>query len=187
MPYFATDNEAIGRLGAEHLIERGFCRLAFCGLPPTRMTPWSLQRAKAFQERAREAGLPCSVYAGRCITVRKWTDLQHELVAWLESLEKPVGLMATYDDRARHVLEACRTAGLRVPEDVAVLGVDNDEVLCELTDPPLSSIEQGTRSLGYQAAALAGPVDGGQAGPRHPPPRGTERSRGPPLDEHVGH
>jgi LacI family transcriptional regulator len=61
--------------------------------------------------------------------------------------------LAANDDRARHVLEACRASGLRVPEDVAVLGVDNDEVMCELTDPPLSSIEHGAASLGYQAAA----------------------------------
>jgi len=62
--------------------------------------------------------------------------------------------MAANDARARHVLEACRAIGLRVPEDVAVLGVDNDEVICELTDPPLSSIEHGAGNLGYQAAAL---------------------------------
>ena len=76
------------------------------------------------------------------------------IAAWLQSLEKPVGLLAANDARARHVLEACRTANLRVPEDVAVLGVDNDDIMCELTTPPLSSIEQGARSVGYQAAAL---------------------------------
>ena len=75
--------------------------------------------------------------------MRKWIDIQHELTVWLKSLEKPLGLMAANDARARHVLVACQAIGLRVPEDVAVLGVDNDEVICELTDPPLSSIEHG--------------------------------------------
>jgi LacI family transcriptional regulator len=98
--------------------------------------------------------LPCFVHTGRHASVRKWIDVQHELTVWLESLEKPLGLMAANDARARHVLEACRAIGLRVPEDVAVLGVDNDEVICELTDPPLSSIEHGAANLGYQAAAL---------------------------------
>lgn len=154
IPYFATDNRAIGRLGAEHLIGQGFIRLAYCGIPPTRFSGWSTSRAKAFAERARGAGLPCSVFTGHYIRARQWPDLQQELVAWLESLEKPIGIMAANDARARHLLEACHTAGLRVPEDVAVLGVDNDEVVCELTNPPLSSIEQGARALGYQAAAL---------------------------------
>ena len=62
--------------------------------------------------------------------------------------------MACYDVRARHVLAACRSLGILVPEDVAVIGVDNDELICELTSPPLSSIEQGARTIGYQAAAL---------------------------------
>ncbi len=73
---------------------------------------------------------------------------------WLDSLEKPVGLMACYDVRARHVLIACRSLGILVPEEVAVIGVDNDELLCELTSPPLSSIEQGSRAMGRAAAAL---------------------------------
>ena len=154
IPYFQTDNRAIGRLGAEHLIERGFNRLAFCGFPHTRAYLWSAERAVTFQQSARERGLPCAVYTGRITDVRKWIGVQHELTVWLESLEKPLGLMAANDDRARHVLEACRSIDLRVPDDVAVLGVDNDEVMCELTDPPLSSIEHGAGSLGYQAAAL---------------------------------
>jgi LacI family transcriptional regulator len=154
IPDFRTDNAAIGRLGAQYLIERGFTRLAFCGIPSTAENPWSVERATAFQKCAREHRLPCVLYSARVTTVRKWINLQHELTAWLESLEKPVGLLAANDDRARHVLEACRAIGLRVPDDVAVLGVDNDEVMCELTNPPLSSIEHGAASLGYQAAAL---------------------------------
>ena len=73
---------------------------------------------------------------------------------WLDSLEKPVGLMVCYDVRARHVLMACRSLGILVPEEVAVIGVDNDEFLCELTSPPLSSVEQGLRAMGREAAAL---------------------------------
>jgi LacI family transcriptional regulator len=154
VPSFGTDDIAIGRLGAKHLIERGFTRLAYCGYPVNPRQPWSEERAVGFREYAGEQGLSCDIHTGRHATVRKWINLQHELTVWLESLEKPVGLMAANDARARHVLEACRSIGLRVPEDVAVLGVDNDEVICELTAPPLSSIEHGAASMGYQAAAL---------------------------------
>ena len=152
--YFAGDHRAIGQLGADHLLEQGFQRLAFCGYPPTRMTRWSSERGRAFAARVRERGLSCSLFTGWSATDRRWSELQGRLAAWLKSLEKPVGVMAANDARARHVLEACRLIGARVPEDVAVLGVDNDEVVCELTSPPLSSIEQSARSVGFQAAAL---------------------------------
>jgi len=154
IPYFATDNEAIGRMGAQDLIERGFRQLAFCGVPSKRMTGWSHERASAFEQAAREAEIPCSSFVGRYSTARKWSEVQRELATWLATLKTPVGLMACNDIRARHVLEACREIGVRVPEDVSVIGVDNDEMMCELTTPPLSSIEQGARGLGYQAAEL---------------------------------
>ena len=76
------------------------------------------------------------------------------LAAWLKTLPKPIGLMAANDKRARHVLEACHTYGLKVPEEVAVIGVDNDEVLCELSSPQLSSVEQDAKRIGYEAIAL---------------------------------
>ena len=154
IPYFATDNEAIARLAAEHLLERGFRRLAFCGYPRTRVNRWSGERGRAFRQFARQAGCPCAVYTGRRKTARRWRELQSELMAWLRALEKPVGVMACNDLRARHVLEACHRLSLRLPEDVALVGVDNDEMICELTNPPLSSVEQGARQMGYQAAAL---------------------------------
>ena len=74
------------------------------------------------------------------------------MAAWLQSLKLPVGIMACDDPRAHHFLEACRRLGLQVPEDVAILGVDNDELMCELCQPPLSSIETGIREVGYEAA-----------------------------------
>jgi LacI family transcriptional regulator len=154
VPYFATDNEAIGRLGARELIERGFKRLAFCGIPRTRLSGWSEARQTAFVRSAHEAGVPCSVFPVGSLRGRKAGNPHERLSAWLRSLKKPVGLMACYDVRARHVLDTCEELGLLVPEDVAIIGVDNDELMCELTNPPLSSIEQGARTMGYQAAAL---------------------------------
>ena len=154
IPYIYTDNDAIGRLGAEHLLACGFAQLAFYGYPRTATSGWSEERAAAFAATCGRAGRPCAVFTGRHGTARRWEELQRELTGWIERLPKPVGLMACNDVRARHVLEACRTLGLRVPHDVAVLGVDNDEMICGLTDPPLSSVDQSARRIGYEAAVL---------------------------------
>jgi len=153
IPYIYTDNAAIGRLGAEHLLACGFEQLAFYGYPRTATSGWSEERAKAFEDACAARNRPCKVFTGRHATARRWEELQRDLAAWIETLPRPVGLMACNDVRARHVLEACRSLGLRVPHDVAVLGVDNDEMICELTDPPLSSIDQSARRIGYEAAA----------------------------------
>lgn len=154
IPYIYTDNDAIGRLGAEHLLACGFETLAFCGYPRTTTSGWSEERAAAFARACDRVKRPCHTFTGRHGNARRWTDLQGELTRWLAQLPKPLGLMACNDVRARHVLEACRTLGLRVPHDVAVLGVDNDEMICELTDPSLSSIDQAARRIGYEAAAM---------------------------------
>jgi len=154
VPYIYTDNERIARLGAEHLLACGFERLAFYGTPRTPTTGWSAERAAAFAAACQAAGRSCDVFFGRRATPRRWEDLQRELAGWIAGLPKPVGIMACNDARARHLLEACRSLGLNVPGDVAVLGVDNDAVMCELTDPPLSSIDQSARRIGYEAAAV---------------------------------
>jgi LacI family transcriptional regulator len=153
-PYFFANNVAIARMAFEHLVERGFRNFAFCGFPRTAINGWSEERASAFADYVAKAGFTCATYRGRHKTSRAWESLYLALCRWLESLPKPLGLMAANDKRARQVVEACRIAGLRIPDDVAVVGVDNDEMLCELSHPSLSSIEQGCRQLGYQAAAL---------------------------------
>jgi LacI family transcriptional regulator len=153
VPYVATDDSSIGKLAADHLLECGLKHFAFCGYPSTRTNGWVASRARAFIERLAAHGHRCIVFKGRHTSAERWERLQTELVAWLRELPIPVGIMGCYDYRARHVLEACKTAGLRVPEEVAVIGVDNDAV-CELADPPLSSVEQGRFQIGYTAAGL---------------------------------
>lgn len=167
IPYFVSDNEKVAQLAAEHLVERGFRRLAFYGFAPTRINLWSQERADAFLRAARRVKASCTAHVEHHGRARRWSSLQRELVAWLESLQKPVGLMACNDAGARHVLEACRTAGLNVPDEVAVVGVDNDEMICELTTPPLTSVEQGARRMGYQAAALLDRLMSGERIRRH--------------------
>ena len=154
-PYFATDSAAVGRMGAEHLIEQGFKRLAYCTTSWDRGTAWSEERGHAFCERAVAADVACELYVvGSNGNPRAPDDEKRRLIHWLEGLDKPVGIMACHDACARQVLDACRQTGLRVPEEIAVLGADNDEVLCELASPALTSIEHGSHKLGYEAAAL---------------------------------
>jgi LacI family transcriptional regulator len=115
---------------------------------------WAEIRRAAFCQRLAGHGFSCAVYTGRLHAPRRWGLLQTELQQWLDGLPKPVGIMACNDWRGRHLLEACRQLGLRVPDDAAVIGVDNDELTCELAIPPLSSVAQDAEAVGYQAAAL---------------------------------
>lgn len=153
IPYVDTDNERIAILAAEHLLERAIPHFGFYGLAPSRVTVWSDARCEAFTHRLHAAGRSVGTLLARHDSTR-WSLLQDELKAWLAAIPKPVGIMACDDVRARHVLEACRSLGLRVPHDVAVIGVDDDEFVCELSDPPLSSVAQAARRVGHEAAQL---------------------------------
>lgn len=148
------DDGMIGRWAADHLVECGLRQFAFCGIRQRGPDPWCELRFAAFRQRLRELGFPCLRYTGKHVSARHWCRLQSELASWLEVAPKPLGVMACNDWRARHVLEAARQLKLRVPEDVAIIGVDNDELTCELADPPLSSVAPATRETGYQAAKL---------------------------------
>lgn len=145
VPYVETDDEAIAEAAAGHLLERGFKRLAFCG--DARFN-WSKLRRRAFERLAHAAGAEVQVHDVPAVR-------EHEaLVDWVRRLAKPVGVFAAYDIKAQQLLDACREAGVAVPEDVAVVGVDNDELLCRLATPPLSSVVPNTGRTGYTAAAL---------------------------------
>lgn len=152
--YFFTNNRAIADMAADHLLDRGLRNFAYCGYSHTPINGWSREREEWFSKRIAARGFHCRVYHGHHKTSRQWASIQRSLGAWLTALPKPLGVMAANDNRARQVLEACRACGLHVPQDVAVVGVDNDELLCQLSSPLLTSIEQGAKRLGYQAAQL---------------------------------
>ena len=167
LPWVETDNEAIARLGLEHLRDRGFRNIGFCGLTNYN---WSIWRCEHFQRLAKEAGLTCSAHMVRARGDRAadWSAEQTEMARWVSHLPRPAGVMACFDIRGRQLLEACRSAGVRVPDDVAVVGVDNDTVLCELSNPPLSSVIPDTRRTGYVAAELLDRMMSGRRVPAVP-------------------
>lgn len=150
-PRVVTDSRAAVQLAAEHLRERGFRHFAYCG---DRRFWWSDLRERYFREYLGSIGADCRSFNG---TGRGRSDSDGEmagLVKWLHALPKPVGVFACYDLRGQQVLEACAEAGLAVPDQVAVIGVHNDELLCDLCEPPLSSVMPNARRAGYEAASL---------------------------------
>ena len=149
-----TDDQMIAEWAADHLVERGLEHFAYCGMRPRGLDQWDAVRRDSFCRRIAKHGYQCSVFKGRHYAPRHWSLMLAELMDWLASLARPMGLMACNDSQGRHVLEACRQSDLRVPEDVAIIGVDNDELACELAIPPLSSIAQNTEQMGFRAAKL---------------------------------
>lgn len=153
-----THSTAIALMGVKHLLERGLRNFAFCGF---RNCHWSSVREMEYVRLLREKGSSSftrHIHMASWIQQPHWLDTwRHEqpgMVSWLQSLPKPVGLMACNDVCGRQILQACVTAGLRVPDDVAVVGVDNDDLICELSDPPLSSIALDLERAGYESAQL---------------------------------
>lgn len=140
LPWVETDDDAIAQAAVEHLMQRGLRHYGFCG--DDRFN-WSHWRAVAFRKLVLDAGFTCSIAPPR-----------GKIDEWIVSLPKPAGVMACYDIRGREVLDACRRANVKVPDEVAVIGVDDDELLCELSDPPLSSVIPDTKRAGWLAAEL---------------------------------
>ncbi|MCX7887024.1 MAG: XylR family transcriptional regulator, partial [Verrucomicrobiae bacterium] len=143
LPSVGVDNREVARLAVEHFLERGFKQFAFCGLPQG-VHPHMDELCQQFVSQLATRGHSCAVFRGRRGPVLgeaweiqqnrlgQWRDQQERLVRWVRQLPKPVAIMACHDDRALQVLDACRRAGVLVPEEAAVLSTDNDEHLCEL-------------------------------------------------------
>ena len=150
LPKSCADSHGAGRLAAEHFLERGFRNFGFCGYEGRL---WSDRRQEGFCERLQEAGFSCHIFESfpskRNVS---WNAEMPRVAAWLKSLPKPAAILACNDNRGRQVLEAGHLARLLIPDEVAVVGVDNDEMICTLSDPPLSSVALNLENAGYQAA-----------------------------------
>lgn len=147
---FQTDNMMLCKKAFDHFRHIGFERMAYCGLHNVQ---WSKERCQAMQDITAVNHYELSVYTGKSYkTVRKGEHEKNILEEWLKSLPKPIGLLAANDFRGKEVLEACQSAGIKVPEEIAILGVDNDDCICPFTNPPLSSIGRFFHKAGYEAA-----------------------------------
>jgi LacI family transcriptional regulator len=152
-PQILPDDAAIGRLAAEHLIERGFRNFGFIGW---RHANWSDLRCSGFTEVLAARGFECADFelSGFFDLPEAWDSFLEQAAKWIRAQPKPLGLMLCYDQIGPPVTQACREVGVAVPEEVAIVGVDNDEPICTICDPPLTSVCPNHEEVGYRAAEL---------------------------------
>ncbi|WDQ16292.1 AraC family transcriptional regulator [Rhodopirellula sp. P2] len=153
IPWLETNDVAIGELAYQHFRERGFENFAFCG--ESRFN-WSVLRRQAFEARVKEDGFECFSFDFD-VDDQRPQSLKRErerLAKWVLSLQHPIGVLACYDIMAQKILDVCRLHGIKVPSELALLGVDNDELLCDLCTPPLSSVVPAAHQTGREAAGL---------------------------------
>lgn len=158
MPNIIGDASAIAEMALKHFVEHNFSFLAYCEF---KYIPWALERGKYFIKYAKEKGYDATKYS---ISKQKqiFDDEVCALATWLNKQPRPLGLLSCNDDCAKIVISACETVGIRIPEDIAILGVDNDEMVCLPIDPPLSSISLDFETAGFEAARLLDKLMRGQ-------------------------
>jgi LacI family transcriptional regulator len=152
IPNITGAHHQTGRMGADYFIRKGFKNFAFYGFKDI---VWSSERCEGFRNEISKYDLDKHFYEYQNTELKElWYYESAPLVAWLKMLPKPIAMMACDDNQGQHIAEICKQCGLKIPEEIALLGVDNDEVICTLSDPPLSSINQAVEKGGYEAAEL---------------------------------
>lgn len=150
-PTIFPDQKLISERIAEHFLERGFLNFGYVGVPGNR--GWEQQRRAAFINILNERGVSNltirSTLADRGLS---WEEEEEQIAEWVSALPTPIGIMVNHDTQGVQILDACRRINIRVPDDVAIVSVDNDPVLCEVATPPLSSLDQHVHKLGFEAA-----------------------------------
>ncbi|MEO0509804.1 MAG: DNA-binding transcriptional regulator [Verrucomicrobiota bacterium] len=162
-PVVTTNQEAVGRLAAQHFINNGIRHFAFCGGDENAL--WCRQRQESFVRELAKHDYKCQIYDHNFKDPTNMPDAVNSLKQWLQSLPKPCGVFVFFDGWARWVLDACVVQNIQVPEEVSVLGVDNDRWLCELSQPRLSSVDQNADNAGYATAKLLDQMMNGETKP----------------------
>jgi LacI family transcriptional regulator len=158
----SPDVEKIAQLSADYFLNQGFRRFAFCGVADQL---GSESRQMSFVNYLQKQGYDCSIYKPKNLkNAVNWEIEQADVSTWLQSLMKPVAIMTCNDVRGRQVLDACGVAGVAVPKEAAVLGVDDDEVFCELCTPTLSSIALNVEHAGFELSGLLDKMMQGKVG-----------------------
>lgn len=153
-PYIATNNQLIIECAYQHLKNKGLESFGFYGLDRTQRKGWAIEREQIFKKIMLEKGYPYDVFLGQPTNPMTWKSSLAELSDWLLSLPHPTGIIAVTDARARMLLQACEHSELFVPNQLAIIGIDNEDLTQYLTRIPLSSVQQDGVKMGYDAAKL---------------------------------
>ena len=156
------DGYEMGRMVADHFISKGYKNFAFFGFKDFQ---WSLDRHKGFLECINKKGYVTSEFIFDNANLL-WEDLPEKLVEWLATLKRPCAIFSSTDELNIPLLEAAKESGIKVPDDLSIIGVDNDAMICEMTSPTLSSVDQNAVQAGFEAAsALSRWIEYGQKPP----------------------
>lgn len=163
-----ADENLCGEAGAEYFLANGFQHFAYCG--PLDRPGYEDLFAEAYQRALEKAGKTCLIYPAPPAEQKPmaWNVRLASLVSWLKDLPKPVALLCWSAARGRQVTEACHYAGLRVPDEVAVLGGEFDDLMASISNPPLSTIDQPAEQIGFAAAEMLGKMMSGRKPPAQP-------------------
>lgn len=151
IPNITGNHVKAGEIGAQHFIQKGFVNYAFLGI---KNVVWSNERCKGFKKALNKYGKVQSYHEYQKSDDEGLWYYAESLKQWLESLPKPIAIMACDDNQAKHITEICSLIGIDIPNEISLLGVDNDKMICLLSDPPISSINQNTIKGGYEVAKL---------------------------------
>lgn len=157
VPYVATDNMAVVRTAFDHLKQKGLENFAFYGLPfdeAQKRNLWAKERQQAIIDVCQKEGFDCAVYTGLATSAHAWQENMSQLAKWIETLPTPVGIIAVTDARARHLVQVCDHIGCIVPDQISIIGIDDDDIARNLSRVSLSSVSQGCFEMGFQAAKL---------------------------------
>ena len=172
LPFISADSQQVAQAAYDYLIRKNFKHFGFFGLTEAR---WSRERMQFFSECVQQTGRSLHVYQGEQVSItsettpfaKLWIDVilnkgQQELTEWLRQLPKPIAILASCDILACHLSNAVTEAGFHIPDEVAILGINNDQALCNICDPPLSSIAFNFKKSGYDAAQLIDAIISGR-------------------------
>nr|WP_232824772.1 substrate-binding domain-containing protein [Algibacillus agarilyticus] len=150
--HVVSDNASLIELAFQHLLDKHINRIAFYGIPETKGNGWAQERHQATEALALKHGVSFQSHIGQPILAKTWQQTADRLKDWLLRLPKPIGIVAVNDARARHLLQACDHLGILVPEEVSIIGIDDDDVARHLSRTSLSSVMQGSEKIGFMAA-----------------------------------
>ena len=164
VPFVGVDDLAIGQLAAEHFLARGFQHFAFCGYP---LLSFSTTRQESFVQALKGRGLKVDIFTTRH-PYEAGVAAQERMGRWVQTLPKPVAILTCHDRLGLELTHGCWHMGIRVPEEAAILGVDNNELECGLSHPPLSSVSIAAERVGFEAAVMLDSLMNGKPPKQNP-------------------